>query len=590
MKTLFTLFTILSYSVILHAQSLPPNRAVDWSLAGIQSANKVQSTRVDFAAFREEHQLDNDDLALQKILDTHQEESLVIYFPAGTYHFSQSIHLGNQVVLQGASPEETTLTFDLGGAGHAIEIKGQRQSTEMDVIHGIHKEDRYIDLNTIKDLSVGDLIYLFEEDEELITSSWAKNTTGQLLLIESVLDEKKIQVKSPVRRNYTLDKNPRITIISPAHFSGVENLAIERLDQTVSQTSNIYFEYATNCYVRCVKSIRTNFAHVDVRYSTNLEISGGHFFDGFDHGGGGKAYGVMLQFGTGECLVTNNSFAHLRHSLILQAGANGNVLSYNHSVDPFWTGVLLPADSAGDLVLHGNYPYANLFEGNSVQQIVIDQSHGINGPENTFFRNRAANYGIFMNNNPASDGQNFIGNEITSQRALTGLYLLAGDGHYEYGNNHQGRVTPANTGTQLEASLYLESTPSFYQEHSSWPPIGLPNIIDEYLTEQELRHAKGLYTACTVAEVVTAVDKTPAEQTSFSIQPNPATKHVDVSIPKSEAVTQIRLMAMDGRNVYQGPLIQRFHLMDLPRGTYYITVFYSDGHLETKPFVLMSDH
>ena len=228
------------------------------------------------------------------------------------------------------------------------------------------------------------------------------------------------------------------------------------------------------------------------------------------------------------------------------------------------------------------------FEGNTVQQIVIDHSHGKNGPENTFFRNRAANYGIFMNNNPASDGQNFIGNEITSQGAFTGLYLLAGNGHFEYGNNHRGNITPADTGIQLESSLYLETTPSFYEEHSSWPPIGLPNNIDEYLTEQELRYARGLYTACTVEETVTVVNEAPVEETSFLIQPNPATKYVDVSIKQPESVTQIRLMAMDGRNVYQGPLIHRFHLMDLPRGTYYITVFYSDGHLETQPFVLMN--
>ena len=66
--------------------------------------------------------------------------------------------------------------------------------------------------------------------------------------------------------------------------------------------------------------------------------------------------------------------------------------------DPFWTGTVLPSDAAGDLVLHGNYPYANLFEGNILQNLVVDDSHGLNGPYNTFFRNRADNYGIVMSN------------------------------------------------------------------------------------------------------------------------------------------------------------------------------------------------
>ena len=92
----------------------------------------------------------------------------------------------------------------------------------------------------------------------------------------------------------------------------------------------------------------------------------------------------MLHFTTNECLVEDNIFNHLRHSMILQAGANGNIFSYNYSYDPYWTGVFFPANSAGEIVLHGNWPYANLFEGNDVGNIVIDNSHDANGPHNTF--------------------------------------------------------------------------------------------------------------------------------------------------------------------------------------------------------------
>jgi hypothetical protein len=95
-------------------------------------------------------------------------------------------------------------------------------------------------------------------------------------------------------------------------------------------------------------------------------------------GGGGKGYGIMVQNTSGDCLIENNIFRHLRHSMILQAGSNGNVFGYNYSIDPYWTEVSLPSNAAGDIVLHGNYVYANLFEGNLGQQIVIDDSHGIN--------------------------------------------------------------------------------------------------------------------------------------------------------------------------------------------------------------------
>jgi hypothetical protein len=55
------------------------------------------------------------------------------------------------------------------------------------------------------------------------------------------------------------------------------------------------------------------------------------------------------------------------------------------------------------MVLHGNYPFANLFEGNINQNTVIDNSHGKNGPYNTFFRNRSELWGVVMNNSPATD-------------------------------------------------------------------------------------------------------------------------------------------------------------------------------------------
>src|SRR5690606_35679977 len=154
--------------------------------------------------------------------------------------------------------------------------------------------------------------------------------------------------------------------------------------------------------------------------------------DGFSYGSGGKAYGVCLQFGTGDCIVENNYFNHLRHSILMQAGVNGNAIGYNYSVDPYWTDVSLPANSAGDIVFHGNYPYMNLVEGNNCQHIVIDDSHGKNGPYNTLLRNRSDLYGLFMNSNPATDSVNFIGNEVTNTGFLLGLYILSGNGHFTF--------------------------------------------------------------------------------------------------------------------------------------------------------------
>lgn len=169
--------------------------------------------------------------------------------------------------------------------------------------------------------------------------------------------------------------------------------------------------------------------------------------------------------------------------MLFQAGSNGNVVSYNYSIDPYWTAVSLPSNSAGDIVLHGNYPYMNLIEGNSCQHIVIDDSHGKNGPFNTFLRNRANLYGIFMNTNPSTDSINFIANEITNSALFMGNFVTSGNGHISSGNNKLGVSVPINTENNNPFSLYIDQPINFYTTISSWPPIGYPNSLSQYLNK-----------------------------------------------------------------------------------------------------------
>ena len=94
--------------------------------------------------------------------------------------------------------------------------------------------------------------------------------------------------------------------------------------------------------------------------------------------------------------------------MMVHIGANGNVFGYNYSIEPYqneggnWT----PCD----ISIHGHYPYANLFEGNIVQEITVADYWGPAGPGNTFLRNRVEKEGITLED--SSNYQNFIGNEI----------------------------------------------------------------------------------------------------------------------------------------------------------------------------------
>jgi hypothetical protein len=186
---------------------------------------------------------------------------------------------------------------------------------------------------------------------------------------------------------------------------------------------------------------------------------------------------VILNAHTGECLVTNNIFRYLRHAMMAKTGANGNVFSYNYSREVHrseW-----PNSYGGDISLHGHFAFANLFEGNIVQNIIIDHYWGPSGPFNTFFRNRAEGYGIiFTAGNPTtSDSQHIVGNDVDYNGLFLGPYDITGTGHIEHGNNIDGTITPSGTGTLTDTSYYLEEEPIFWSISDPWPSLGIPNTL-----------------------------------------------------------------------------------------------------------------
>ena len=173
-----------------------------------------------------------------------------------------------------------------------------------------------------------------------------------------------------------------------------------------------------------IESDSANFAHISIMNSSNIEVTGSYFHGAFSYGGGGEGYGVVCHLSTGDCLIENNIFKHLRHAMLLQAGTNGNIYAYNYSLQQQRTE--LPSDAAGDIVLHGNYPYANLLEGNIAQNIGGDASHGKNGPANVFFRNRALYYGIAFSSG-SGDSSIVMYNEVTAT-GNSGIFPFIGLG------------------------------------------------------------------------------------------------------------------------------------------------------------------
>lgn len=184
---------------------------------------------------------------------------------------------------------------------------------------------------------------------------------------------------------------------------GLENIYIEQNSKRTSDGHSIVFHYAAKCWLDGIESFKTTRSHVLFSASTECEVKGSFFHDSFSFEDGGFGYGVICARHSGKILIENNIFETLRHAMLVQHGANGNVYAYNFSTDQkSRTKIfgIVAYYKTSDISIHGHYPFSNLFEGNIAQHIFSDHAHGWNGPYNTFIKNRLIDCSDLGNNDP----------------------------------------------------------------------------------------------------------------------------------------------------------------------------------------------
>ena len=584
MKFSLLLFIITFFVQCGIGQDLPTNRLYDWSNAGTTISFPIDenNTVINFADFSANYP--NLDFALSSAI-FQLAEGGTLFFPAGEYIFTQAVQVPDNITFQGTTACETVLVFDLENGGNAFNIKGTLEQAYSLLSETAFRKSNGLYVENVEPFSVGDWIKISFDDSEFITSEWAANSVGQIAQIANI-QENLIIIDSELRLKYELEKEPFIQKFTPRQNVSFNSLKIVRNDMTSSQTTNFSFRYAVNCQVENVESEFCNFAHIGIYHSAHLTIKGNYFHKAHDYGGGGKGYGVALQILTSECLIENNIFDNLRHSMLLQAGANGNVLAYNYSTNPYWTGTTYPSNAAGDLVLHGNYVFANLAEGNVVANIAIDDSHGANGPHNTFLRNRTESYGLVMNSGVPTDSVNFIGNETTG---LVGLWYIQGQGHFQYGNNVLGTITPSATLEEFEASLFASGVPTYFEEsNSDFPPVGFPNLPVQNTLPAQSRFNEGSFiTNCIVSSTSTETLSLLESENNFRIYPNPSNGHFYWESAGQNK--ELNIFDIQGRKVKSFKITTtegHQNLSLLPIGIYFVEITRKNGTKNRKKLVL----
>lgn len=582
-NSILSLILLLSFSIYLSAQTLPSNRSVDWTLAGLNDTSTAgfEIVNLEDAGLIGDSITPND-VKMDSLLGLNYNNGVIFQFPEGNFLFNQSKQLKSNMLLKGEGANKTQLIFDQGGNSHSIRVQGYSINDISNFTVVASKGDQIISIADTGIFNPGDWIHISQSDSDLVTSSWAEGTVGQVVKITSVQNNE-ITLASPLRMDYPLSRTPKVKKLNMVRNVGIECLKILRLDNTApQQSSNIIFSYAENCWVNGIESENCTFSHMECNYSSNIRLSKSYFHHGFEYGGGGRAYGLVWHFTSNECLAEDNIFEHLRHSILLQAGANGNVAAFNYSFDPYWENGNPPVagDYAGELVLHGNYVYANLFEQNICQNIVIDNSHGANGPYNTFLRNRADKYGIFFSDN-TSPKQNFLGNEVTNENTPYSFvnYTIQGTDHFIYSNNNKGTIDPPGTENLADISYAYSSKPDFVED-DQWGKIGPPNAIASSDIPVLYRYEKGEIFAgtCGNAPLIDEEDTVSINaivNSEFLLFPNPTQNQVTISSSKDFAGKDYRIFNQLGKIVSLGKLESSnttINLKDLPSGLYFVYI------------------
>jgi hypothetical protein len=441
----------------------------------LRSGNVYKTLKIDPAWLDTSGQADGS-VVVQAYLDTAamyatSDTIIAVELPAGQILLNHELYLASNTVLKGQG-QRTKLLIATGENRHGIVIAPREKNApwELRLVQNVARGDNEIKVG-IKEYKAYADIYGVPgyitlqrlDDSALLTSGWAKGCIREHFYIEGAVNKgsymvlklghplsalrshgMKQDVSMSAGQAFVADSlSSAVFIESFVENAGVMCMRLTRLDSTASQTSNIYMDQAYNCLVSEVVSQGTNFAHICINNSAFNIVKRCEFSRSYGYGGNGRAYGTALQMGSSSNVVMDNYFSTLRHAVLLQAGANRNVIYANRSANTLWEEGGLPKDASGDIVLHGNYVYGNLIEMNNVQQVVIDDSHGRNGPNNIFFRNKIDNYGILMSAANGSDSQVFVGNEVGNPGFLKALYILKDKGHFEYGNYVKGKLTPS---------------------------------------------------------------------------------------------------------------------------------------------------
>lgn len=498
---------------LLNAELLPADRTANWDDAGIDGGIPTYPASVDVTNYGAIGDGVTDDTQAFEDAINACSDGTAVYIPDGTYRLTDTIHITKSIALRGESRLGTILEIDHSGDAFYIGTYNN-SSGEITLTGGLSEGSTVLTLSTSSlgaSFTPGNILEI-EQDNVVYEQgykgyeSWTDRLTTMMNEVVSVSGNQ-VTMKHPLLMEFSTDENPTIRAQDRIYRAGIENLKIDRIVDASSGGQNIYLYAAMQCWVKDIWSEKTYGHHIRMSRSLECEIRGNVLHDSWLDAGG-QGYGISAQDRSTLNLVIDNACSGLRHSYVVQAGASGNVFAYNFSRNPYSS--LCEHCIFADLSAHGSMANHNLFEGNKVVQLFIDNVHGSN-PWNTAFRNYAtkpdSSYpGIDLEE--TSQWCSLIGN-VSGNMASAGLAI---DVHSAVEattilNGNLSGITgitewDPNYDNTLPDSLFLSAKPAFFGS-KSWPMYGPEMGVIDTLPAEDRWYALTGTTAPVQAPVAT---------------------------------------------------------------------------------------
>ena len=389
-------------------QILAASRAIDWSTAGVPGGIPTRTTICSTLSPGATAAQINSAIAACPA-------NQVVQLNPGTYNLSSGITFAGKsnVTLRGSGADQTILKFTGGvscnGLGSVVCViasdTGWNQDGPGNTANwtaGYAQGATVITLSSVTNLAVGKLIMLDQLDDtsddgtiyncqtvNTCTSQGTdvgRNGRGQHHLARvTAINGLNVTISPGLYMpNWRSNRSPGAWWSSsqPVVGVGIEDASFDFTAVGTSRTYGIQLQMSYGSWIKGIRSIKANNAHVNEYLSSHTTIRDSYFYN--SQNACSQSYGFEPWMGA-DSLWTNNIFVHITSPMVM-SGGQGIVASYNYAIDNYYN----CGDSAwfqSALYNHESGSNYNLWEGNIVPGATADNIHG---PSffNTYFRNR----------------------------------------------------------------------------------------------------------------------------------------------------------------------------------------------------------